>query len=191
MNLSILSFWLFLIVCYLLYITPKVFFNKLMKRISILQKKKVYKLEIMCFCVWIEHFFMNRAKSHIVQPISMKVCWQAIEISFSMLKISFFIEIIFDDFTAAILANWKLPSGIFIRFSSNLRFEYFKRIASFGIRNALFYVIKLLLTKWRLKKTLKPEVTWISKQNPDSYRSWLTEHEFMQIKCFSPNWPLK
>ena len=31
------------------------------------------------------------------------------------------------------------------------------------------------------KNTLKPEVTWIQKQNVDSYWSWPAEHEYMHI----------
>ena len=128
MNLSILSFWLFLIVCYLLYITPKVFFNKLMKRISILQKKKVFKLKIMCFCVWIEHFFMNRSKSHTIQPFQWKfvdrllrfrsVCWK--------FYFSLKLYLITSRRPSWKIRNYLLVLLIFNRFSSNLRFEYFK-----------------------------------------------------------------
>ena len=46
--------------------------------------------------------------------------------------------------------------------------------------NSAFCVINFR-SNWRLKKPLKPEVTWIRKQNAVSDWFWPAEHEYMHI----------
>ena len=90
--------------------------------------------------------------------------------------------IMMGDVMATILVEW-CGCNVTVRtsdiYSRNFAFEESNELLAFGL---IFNILRHQLSaKMTVKKPLKPDITWIQKQDTDSYWSWYADNACMHI----------